>query len=60
MSFGLESTRVLPNASSSFTVLEIDPPTAALGLLYWTEKNDVLSVFGVVASDGPTKFWRNE
>jgi hypothetical protein len=36
---GLESTRVLPKVSSSFTVLLIDPPTAALGLLYWIEKN---------------------
>ena len=34
MSFGLESTRVLPNDSSSFTVLLIEPPAAAFGLLY--------------------------
>src|SRR5207244_13081805 len=33
MSLGLESTRVLPNASSSLIVLEMLPPTAALGLL---------------------------
>ena len=39
MIFGLESTRVLPNESSSFTVLLIEPPAAALGLLYLTEKN---------------------
>src|SRR5689334_15445856 len=35
---GLESTRVLPNWSSSLMVLLIDPPEAALGLVYWIEK----------------------
>jgi len=32
MSFGLDSTRVRPNWSSSFTVLRMLPPTAAFGL----------------------------
>ena len=52
LSFGLDSTRVLPNESSSFTVLLIEPPTAACGLLYCTEKNGALARFP------PVRFWR--
>ena len=54
MIFGLDSTRVVPNESRSFTVLEMLPPTAARGLLYWTEKN------GASARLLPMKFWRTE
>src|SRR5436853_2054294 len=41
---GLESTRVLPNWSSSLTVLLMEPPAAAFGLVYWTEKNGLPGV----------------
>jgi hypothetical protein len=54
MIFGLESTCVVPYESRSFTVLLMEPPAAAFGLLYCTEKNGFCAMFV------PRKFWRIE
>jgi hypothetical protein len=60
ISFGLESTRVLPKASSSLMVLVIDPPAAAFGLLYVSERNELLRLGGASGSVGVAKLWRIE
>src|SRR5690349_15077275 len=44
---GLDSTRVLPNWSSSLIVLLIEPPLAAFGLVYWIEKNGLAALASV-------------
>ena len=52
--------RVVPNESRSFTVLEMLPPAAALGLLYAIEKDEFSRLKGVPGMLGPVKPWRKE